>query len=408
MNKKAFLTLSIVIFASTIGMSILSPLMSLYAQTMGASGLWLGIMFSGFSLSRAVFQPVSGWLSDRKDRKMLIIIGLAAYTLVSLGYAVANTLYTLTTVRLLHGVASALVTPVAQAYVGDLIPKGKEGTYMNLFMMAMYLGMASGPFLGGMLNDNYGMNVAFYVMAAFSAFALLLHVIFVPVIKAKAHKSRAGLGAMLNLLKDNRMKAVALHLSSRGILRQGITAFLPLFSAKLLGFDTTIIGLVTSVFAFTEAISQGIVGPIADRMNKKVLVIGGSLLASIIIFFGRYMTDALGQLLVLVPVAVMASVARAAASAYSVEIGAKHNSMGACMGLSNAAQDLGHFIGPVLFGWAIDVFGESAIFAVGGISGLIAVPPMIYYLLAKQPEETYIAEPEPVRETGGDGNGGGN
>jgi MFS transporter, DHA1 family, multidrug resistance protein len=405
MNKKAFLALSIVIFASTIGMSILSPLMSLYAETLGASGLWLGIMFSGFSLSRALFQPISGWLSDRKDRKMLIIVGLGAYTLISLGYAVASSLYTLTTVRLLHGVASALVTPVAQAYVGDLIPKGKEGTYMNLFMMAMYLGMASGPFLGGLLKDTYGMNVAFYTMAGFAAFALLLHVIFVPVIKKKPGKSHAGFGAMINLLKDNRMKAVALHLSSRGILRQGITAFLPLFSAKLLGLNTTSIGLVTSVFAFTEAVSQGVVGPIADRWNKKVLLVGGSLIASVLVFFGRDMTDVFGQLLILVPVAIMASMARASASAYSVEIGAKHGSMGACMGLSNAAQDLGHFIGPILFGYAIDIFGPSSIFAVGGISGLVAIPPMLYCVWAKQPEAAYEAvEPEPVREGGGDGN----
>jgi MFS family permease len=380
--------------------------MSLYAETMGASGLWLGVMFSGFSLSRALFQPVSGWLSDRKDRKMLVIIGLAAYTLISLSYAVANSLYTLTTVRLLHGVASALVTPVAQAYVGDLIPKGKEGTYMNMFMMAMYLGMAMGPFLGGAINQYYGMNTAFYIMAAFSAIALLLHVIFVPVIKAKSHKSRAGWGAMLNLLKDNRMKAVALHLSSRGILRQGITAFLPLFSAKLLGFNTTTIGLVTSVFAFTEAISQGVVGPIADRANKKLLLISGSLVAAIIIFFGRDMTDALGQLLILVPVAITTSIARASASAYSVEIGAKHSSMGACMGLTNASQDLGHFIGPILFGWAIDNFGEGSIFAVGGISGLIAIPFMLISLYAKQPEETYaVPEPVPVKEAAGGENG---
>ena len=112
MNKKAFVTLAVAIFTTMTGMSILSPLMSVYAQNMGATGLWLGIMFSGFSLSRALVQSVCGWLSDKYNRKTLLIVGLAAYTLISLGYAIATTLYTLTTVRLLHGVASALVTPL--------------------------------------------------------------------------------------------------------------------------------------------------------------------------------------------------------------------------------------------------------------------------------------------------------
>ncbi len=403
MNKKAFYTLSAAIFATMIGSSIISPLMSLYAKSMGASGLWLGIMASGFSLSRALFQPVSGRLSDRGNRKLLIIIGLASYTVISIGYAFAANLYTLTTVRLFHGLASALVTPVAQAYVGDIIPKGKEGKYMNLFMMFMYLGMAMGPILGGTLNDRYGMAAAFYTMAALSALTLLLLIIFVPVVESHAQKARAGWSSMMALLKDNRMKAVTLHLASRGILRQGITTFLPLYSAKFLGMNTTTIGIVASVFIFTEAFSQGLFGSIADRWNKNVLLVGGSLAASIIIFFGRGMPNALGQLLVLVPVAATTSLARASASAYSVEIGSKFKCMGSCMGLCNAAQDLGHFIGPILFGWAIDHLGEGSIFAVGGITGLIAIPFMIISLMGKQPGGALVEAPA----TGGDGNGTG-
>lgn len=204
MNKKAFFTLAMCIFTTMLGMSILSPLMSIYATKKGADGFWLGVMFSGFSLSRALFQPVSGWLSDRYNRKMLLIIGLTGYTIISLGYAFASTIYTLTTVRLLHGVGSALVTPVAMAYVGDIIPKGKEGTYMNIFMMFMYLGMAAGPVMGGMLNESYGMNIAFYTMAAISALSLLLLVIFVPQAESHSDRAKAGFGAIITLLKCGR------------------------------------------------------------------------------------------------------------------------------------------------------------------------------------------------------------
>jgi DHA1 family multidrug resistance protein-like MFS transporter len=409
MNKKAFITLSIVIFASTIGMSILSPLMSLYVKSMSATGLWLGIMFSGFSLSRALFQPISGWMSDRYNRKLLLIIGLGAYTVLSLGYAWASNLYTLTTVRLLHGVASALVTPVAQAYVGDLIPNGKEGTYMNLFMMAMYLGMASGPFMGGILNDNYGMNMAFYVMAAFSALSFLLLVVFVPSLETKKKKGRASFATQLVVLKENRMKAVSLHLFSRSILRQGITAFLPLYAVSVLGMTTTTTGMVISVFIFTEAVSQGIVGPFADRYNKKLLVIGGSLVAAILSFYLRDMRDAAGFLILMVPIAITTSLARAAASAYSVEVGHQLNSMGASMGLSNAAQDLGMFVGPILFGWVTDTFGMPAMFFTGAITGLIAVPLIIWSLYSRPNKTTVLTEPVPVKAPAGDdGNGADN
>jgi len=50
MNKKAFITLFAVVFTGMLGMGIISPLMPLYAESMGASGLWLGFMYSGFAL----------------------------------------------------------------------------------------------------------------------------------------------------------------------------------------------------------------------------------------------------------------------------------------------------------------------------------------------------------------------
>ncbi len=83
-------------------------------------------MYSGFALSRALIQPFTGWFSDHKERKTLMIVGLAIYTLVSIGYAIVVNIYQLTTVRFFHGFASAVVIPVAQAYVGDLTPKGRE------------------------------------------------------------------------------------------------------------------------------------------------------------------------------------------------------------------------------------------------------------------------------------------
>ena len=384
MNKKAFITLSLAIFATMMGMSIVAPLMAVYSKSMGASGIWLGLMFSGVSLSRALFQPVAGWLSDRKDRKTLLIIGLVSYTILSLGYAWAADLYQLTAARLLHGAASSLVTPVAQAYVGDITPKGKEGTYMNFFMMAMYLGMGTGPFLGGLLNDSYGISVAFYVMAAVSAISLIFLIIFVPVMASKSKKEKAGWGAMISLMKDNKMKAVVLHLFSRAILRQGITSFLPVFAMEMLAMNTTASGTVISVFIFTEAFSQGLVGPVADRMNRKVLLLGGTAVAAFMAFFIGNMGNAAGMLTILVPIAITTSLARASASAYSVEIGSKFHCMGACMGLVNAAQDLGNFVGPMLFGWATDAFGSSSIFTVGGITGIVVIPFMAVSLLIKE------------------------
>lgn len=48
-----------------------------------------------------------------------------------------------------------MVVPIAQAYIGTFCPLGDEGAYMNLFSMSFFLGIGSGPFLGGFLADTF-------------------------------------------------------------------------------------------------------------------------------------------------------------------------------------------------------------------------------------------------------------
>jgi len=402
MNKKAFYTLSLVIFTSAMGNNIIAPFIAVYATTMGANAFWLGVMFSGVSLTSAVLAPVSGWLCDHYSRKLLMIIGLVLFTLLSLSYILATNFYTLTLVRILMGVSGVLVMPVAQAYVSELTPKGKEATYMNIFMMFLYLGMGFGPFLGGTLNDLYGMNSAFYSMAALAFIALILLIVFVPDLEPQSgNKQKASLSSMIAVSRDNLIKASNLQVCSRAILRQGVTSFLPLYAVKILGMDTMTIGIVLSIYIFIEAISQGFMGPIADRTNKKILLVSGTLIAGILSFFLENMTTALTLTSLLVPIAILTSLSRAAALAYYVDAGRRFNSQGASSGVFNTFQSFGYGVGPILFGFVTDNFGIQSMFLTGGVVGVIVVPFMVIYLLARQPEEPVIesVEAEPSKDT---------
>ena len=400
MNKKAFASICFAIFVAMLGMGIISPLLSVYATSMGATGFQIGFMASGYSLSRALVQPFTGSFSDRRGRKNLMVVGLAAYAVLSIGYALANNIHQLTTVRLLHGFASALVMPIAQAYVGDICPKGKEDTYMGLFMMSMYLGMGAGPLLGGSVSEAFGkMSPAFYIMAILAACGLVLMVLFVP--QTEAHiRNRKGGAPMSVMIKDNKVRAVALYLGSRGILRQGITNFIVLFGTKALHMHLTLASAVATVYILTEAFGQGLVGPITAHFSRKPLMVFGAVTASGLAFFIAKMGNFFTLLAVLIPLAIMTSIGRVPALAFNVELGVKYRRMGAGMGIANGAQDLGHFFGPIAFGWAMDHFGIGSVFTVGGIICLASVPLMTYWLYQKDTiyvPEAETATPEPAQ-----------
>jgi DHA1 family multidrug resistance protein-like MFS transporter len=97
--KRIYNVLFISVFATMLGLGIVSPLLPIYAENLGATGIWLGIIFSAFALSRSVFMPIIGRISDRRGRKWIILIGMLAYAVLSLAYIIVESVYSLTAVR---------------------------------------------------------------------------------------------------------------------------------------------------------------------------------------------------------------------------------------------------------------------------------------------------------------------
>ncbi len=85
------------------------------------------VMIGAFSLSRTFFLPYFGRLSDIKGRKPIIVPGFLAYALISVAFVYSTSIDTLIIIRFFHGIASAMLMPVIQAYIGDIIQEGREG-----------------------------------------------------------------------------------------------------------------------------------------------------------------------------------------------------------------------------------------------------------------------------------------
>ena len=135
-RKKILFVLFISIFTSMLGVGIIVPILPLYAETLGANGLWLGAIFAIFNLARSVVMPAVGRISDRMGRKRFITGGLLIYTLSSLGYIYAGSAQELFAVRLIQGASSAMIIPIAMAFIADISPPNQEGSYMGMFSVA--------------------------------------------------------------------------------------------------------------------------------------------------------------------------------------------------------------------------------------------------------------------------------
>jgi len=140
------------------------PILAVYAERFGASGLTVGLLFAAFSAAQFVCAPLLGRLSDRVGRKPVIVISLLGTAVGSFLCGAANSLWLLFAGRILDGASGASLS-VAQAAVGDMASPAERPRLMGLLGAAFGIGFVIGPAIGGLATLG-GPHVPFYVAAA--------------------------------------------------------------------------------------------------------------------------------------------------------------------------------------------------------------------------------------------------
>ena len=366
MINRIFPILAISVFASMLGVGIIAPLLPLYAESMGATGIWIGIIFAGFSISRAIVMPIAGRLSDRHGRKLFLSVGLLAYSITSLGYIWASSVLQLTLVRLIQGAAAGMIIPIAQAYVGDISPEGEEGTWMGYFNAAFFTGFGFGPLMGGALTDHFGMNVTFFTMGGLNLLAFLMIIFFLPEIRQR--KTAASRQPSFKKMSTSSMvKGLFSYRLAFSLGRGVFSAFLPIFAATYIGLSPTLIGILLAVNILLMSLLGIYGGNIADRFNRRMLVVLGSLIN--IAFLALIpLAHSFWLLLGICSLGgVGGAISMPAASALTVEEGRKFG-MGSTIAIFTVAMSIGMATGPILSGVLADLAHiNSAFYFVAGI-----------------------------------------
>jgi len=369
MIKKVFPIIALSVFSSMLGVGIIAPILPLYADDLGATGIWLGMIFAGFSISRAIFMPIIGRLSDRTGRKVFICIGLLIYSIISLGFIWADSVSQLTLVRLIQGAAAGMIIPIAQAYVGDISPEGKEGTWMGYFIAAFHMGFGVGPFIGGVLTDHFGMNAAFYTMGGLNLMAFLIATFFLP--ETKTRRTEASPTPSFRAMSRSGMvRGLFVFRFSFYMGAAAFVIFLPIFADQYLKLSPTLIGILLGVNILLVALLGIYGGYIADRFNRKMLVVVGSIVNLIWLALIPQAYNFWYLLVLCIIGGLAGATALPAAEALVVEEGRKFG-IGSTFAIYGMAMSLAMGIGPLISGTIADWVSIYSVFYFAAGVGLV-------------------------------------
>jgi DHA2 family multidrug resistance protein len=139
----------------TLDATIVNVALPTIEGNVGASiddGTWI---ITGYIISNVIAIPLAPFALQRLGRRRYYSLCIAGFTVASFLCGTATSLTTLVLFRVLQGAFGGGLIATSQIILRDTFPPEKLGTSSALFAVALTVGPALGPTLGGMLTDNF-------------------------------------------------------------------------------------------------------------------------------------------------------------------------------------------------------------------------------------------------------------
>jgi DHA1 family tetracycline resistance protein-like MFS transporter len=299
LDFKKILPVFVIVLIDLLGLTIIIPLMPLYAVSFGASEFTIGLLGAAYPVMQFIGAPLLGRLSDRFGRKPVLILSqLGTFTgFIILG--LAGSLPLLFIARIIDGLSGANIS-TAQAVITDNTNEKTRTQGLGLIGAAFGLGFIIGPIIAfvslALGGNNY--HVPAFVAAGFSALSILLTWFWLseslPAEKrAELAARRQGQAAgalsikgMLNALGRPGIGILLVLMAAQQIAFGGFEQFLSLFTLNRLGMNARDnSGLFVFVGIIVVAVQGYFVGRWSRRLGERRLIYLGlaTLAASLIL-----------------------------------------------------------------------------------------------------------------------------
>ncbi|MBI3977050.1 MAG: MFS transporter [Chloroflexi bacterium] len=379
MENRTIWAARFVVLVSFLDLFIQFPVVAPYARSLGASASLVGIVVAAYSATNLVGNLIAGIILDRWGRKTPILGGLLMTAAALAAYAIARTPEQLLAARVVHGLATAVLTPGAFAIIGDTADPTRRARVMGASGAIIAVTAVVGPPLAGFTRDRLGVAAVFlggalFMLLAAGVFGRLAHE---PPEHRHTDRPRRSVAAYLALWAQPRLAVAYLAALALTVGLGTLVTHLPLALAAR-GEPASRIGLAFTIYAAVAM--MGMAGPLSrlgDRYGRIGPVAGGLL----IIGAGMVVLGILAT-----PVGVAAGMAVfglgfgllfPSATALVADATGRAN-RGAAFGIFYAVYSLGVVIGSVLSGLLNDWLGDltGAPFLAGAAIA-IAVSPAI-------------------------------
>jgi len=353
------LKISLVMVVRMLGLFMLFPVMSVYADGYeNATPFLIGMAIGIYGLTQAIFQIPFGYLSDRFGRKPILLVGLLVFLFGSIMAANTSNIIIVVIGRAFQG--GGAISAVLMAFLADSISeenRAKANAFVGFQIgVAFMLSLLIGP----IISSRVGLSGLFWVIALLSLIAMLI------VLSLKHTKSITYYKLSLKAFKENFTKELlaldfsifSLHL----ILAAGFIVM------PLLIMENQIVSMLDNWQLYLPAVLLSFLGMIPliiisekFKKTKYILLISILLLiSSQIIFFSLNLNFKIFLITLTIFFVAFNTVEALLPSLLSRTASASKR--GLAMGIFSTSQFLGTFIGGAIGGFIYDIYNLNSVF----------------------------------------------
>ncbi len=171
-QRASLLPVFLIVLVDIFGMTLVIPLLAIYAETFHATPLQATLLVTVFAACQLVSGPLIGFASDHTGRKPMLIVSQIGTFIGFIILARADALWMIYLSRIIDGSTAGNLS-LAQAYIADNTAPENRAKAFGMIGIAFGLGFFIGPSLTGLLSAKYGLTAPIYLAAGMSATSVL-------------------------------------------------------------------------------------------------------------------------------------------------------------------------------------------------------------------------------------------
>ena len=371
-----------------------SPVLNPFAASLGTPSDLLGFVAAASTIPGMLISLPAASLSDVIGRRKMLLFSAFVFASAPFLYLFVGTWWQLALVRFYHGFATAVFVPVTEATVAEQFPT-KRGERISLLNSVTGVGRTLAPLLGGAilaLTSN-GFHTLYLAVGVLGVTAFVLAFLLIterkpvaePVnVKKVTLKMFQGWG---EIARNRGALLVSFVQASQYYVYGAVEFFIVGYAIGVAKLDALYAGIIITVEVATIIISRPLLGRLSDRKGRRIPIVLGSLIGSLLLFAVPFTVQFGLLLLIAVGYGLGFAMVISSTSPLMSEL-APAGLVGSSMGFLATTMDIGQTVGPIISGFILaSAFQYRGLFA--SLSLLLLATSIIFAL-----SNTAKAKPE--------------